>query len=255
MKPLCLSIGGLDPSAGAGILLDIKVFAELNVRGLAIASVLTSQTTDRVYQSSPISGDLFLDQLKRIFDTYRIDAIKIGLISPSQIELLLAMEEFRNVKNKILDPILKSSSGHEFLSAKELYALAEVSSLVLPNYQEGLELLGISTETTLKKEEIVRDLKDRLGSEAVLLKGGHFNSSTDLLAGKGGVVKEIVGVEARSSMQVHGTGCLLSSAVTANLSYGMEIEVAVIEAKNYLSRKLSEAEKITGDEKFSFSFE
>lgn len=255
MKPLCLSIAGLDPSAGAGILLDIKVFSELEVHGFAVASVLTAQSTDKVYDSSPVEDAIFLEQLKRLFENYQINAIKIGLITATQIALLLELEDFYAIPHRIIDPIISSSSGHKFMDPKELIPLIQASTLVLPNYQEALGLLGISKDTGVTKEQIAINLRETLECEAVLLKVGHQNSATDVLSTKDGITREIVGTMARSSMEVHGTGCLLSSAITAYLSRGLEIEVAIVEAKKYLSQKLNEAQKLRGDRNYSFSFE
>jgi len=255
MKPLCLSIGGLDPSAGAGILLDIKVFSELEVHGFAVASVLTAQSTDKVYDSCTVEDSIFLEQFKRIFENYQINAIKIGLITATQIALLLELEDFHAIPHRIVDPIISSSSGHRFIEGKELMPLLGASTLVLPNYLEALDLLGISQDHSLTEEQIAIHLREALMCQAVLLKGGHLNTATDILSTRDGITKDIIGTVARSSMEVHGTGCLLSSAITAYLSRGFDLKAAITQAKKYLSQKLDEAHKITRDRKYRFSFE
>src|SRR5690606_13193116 len=111
----------------------IKVFSDMGVRGFAVPSVLTAQTSDRVFSSTAVLDDTFSDQIKRLFDTYRISAVKIGLIDESHLAILLGFKEFYEIPIRVLDPIFTSSSGFEFITPFELEPLLRSSTLIMPN--------------------------------------------------------------------------------------------------------------------------
>ncbi len=254
MKPLCLSIGGLDPSGGAGIILDIKVFSGLGVHGFAVSGVLTAQSTDSVSDSRAIEDDLFAAQIREVISNYKISSLKIGLISASQISILLNFKEFYQIPNRIVDPIMFSTSGFEFNGRSDLLPLISASTLVLPNSDEARGLLGLKEGIVISGPDLIMEFKKRILCEAILLKGSHQNAATDLFLSQDGNLKEIQGVSSRSSMDVHGTGCFLSSAIAANLSKNLNLEDSIVEAKKYLSSKLASAIKLPGDDRYSFSF-
>jgi hydroxymethylpyrimidine/phosphomethylpyrimidine kinase len=251
MKPLCLSIGGLDPTGGAGILLDINVFRDLDVRGFAVPGVLTAQCTDKVYGSLSVKPDFFKTQLIKVLSSYKIKAIKIGLIHPELVPVLVELKEFLDIPHRVLDPILFSSSGFKFISPTEILPLARISTLMTPNLEEARALLNSDLG---HNEDLAIKLKSHIGCDAILLKGGHENSATDILVEKDNTVSLVLSEIARSSNDVHGTGCLLSAAVVSNLAKGTSLAESIKLSKDYLSKKLDSAEKLGDDERYSFLF-
>lgn len=251
MKPICLSIGGLDPTGGAGILLDMNVFRDLDVRGFAIPGVLTAQCTNKVYGSLSVNPDFFRSQLLSVLGSYKIHAVKIGLIHPELVPVLLELREFLEIPHRVLDPILLSSSGFKFISPSEILPLVRISTLVTPNLEEARAILNCDLS---HNEDLAVKLKSHIVCEAVLLKGGHENSATDILVEKDNTVSLISSEITRSSNDVHGTGCLLSAAIVSNLAKGIALAESIKLSKDYLSKKLDLAEKLNNDKRYSFLF-
>ena len=83
-----------------------------------------------------------------------------------------------------------------------------------------------------------------LGSPWVLLKGGHLDGpeSVDLLAGGGDIIR--LAAPRVATVNTHGTGCTLSSAVAAGLARGLDVADAVRRAKTYVSAALAAADSL-----------
>lgn len=220
-RPYCLSIAGFDPSGGAGILADIKTFEQNKVYGLGVLSARTCQNDSEFNSVRWMATDDMIAQIEPLLK-FDVQAIKIGLIE--NIEILVDL--VRYLKNQwsnaaiVWDPVLNASAGFQFHAKIEIPdVLQKAITLITPNSDE-FEELGFS---------------ERLPSTAVLKKGGHrsYKKGTDtlLMANKS---IDFPGVEYRDAIEKHGTGCILSSAITAQLALGLNVAEACKAAKAYV---------------------
>ncbi len=237
-----LTIAGSDSSGGAGIQADIKTMTAHGVYAMSAITALTAQNTTGVYGIFEVSPEFLAKQLDCIFTDIRPDAVKIGMLSSSELICTIAekLNEYR-AEHIVLDPVMVSTSGSrligedavETLSAK-LIPLAE---LLTPNIPEAEVLLGRSITSVSEMEQAVRELGETYRC-SVLLKGGHqVNDANDLLY-TGGKLRWFYGRRIDTA-NTHGTGCTLSSAIASNLAKGLELSEAVRQAKCYLSGALS----------------
>src|SRR5437588_750470 len=75
-----LTIAGSDPSGGAGIQADLRVFNALGVAGLSALSALTVQNSHGVLDVHPVPGDVLFDQIEAILEDSPVRAVKIGML-------------------------------------------------------------------------------------------------------------------------------------------------------------------------------
>ncbi|KGM94550.1 phosphomethylpyrimidine kinase [Clostridium novyi A str. 4552] len=232
-----LTIAGSDSCGGAGIQADLKTMSALGVYGMSIISAVTAQNTKGVVAVQEINKEIVEAQIRAIFDDIKVDAVKIGMVSNSQIiktirELLI---EYK-VKNIVLDPVMISKSGYYLLKPEaidELKELIKISDIVTPNIPEAEELTGmkITCEEEMKKAAL--RIKE-YGVKNVLVKGGHrCNDSTDILY----YDKKFMALEGKriETKNTHGTGCTLSSAIASYIAKGYSIEESVKFSKEYIT--------------------
>lgn len=223
---IVLSIAGFDPCGGAGVLADIQTLQQCKVQGMAVQTALTAQNEDEVTKVNWHSLEDIRIQLHTLFAKYSFDVVKIGIIE--NLEKLSATIAHLRAHNPtitiIWDPILRSSSGFDFLKGLNPNELAEVLnqvSLITPNLPE-YELLKSA-------------LGDQAFSTNILLKGGHAegDDTSDKLIDQEGNETIIAGHRVKGKSK-HGTGCVLSSAIAAGLAKGMKLKTACTFAKRYV---------------------
>lgn len=237
---VALTIAGSDSGGGAGIQADLKTFSSLGVFGTSVITSITAQNTQEVRAVEVLPVDIIKKQIEAVFDDIKVDAVKTGMLpTPEIIELFAAMIDKYHMQNIIVDPVMVATTGARLSSAKTVeYFKKDLFSritLITPNIPEAEALSGISisNEADMHKagEKILAD-----GCNAVLVKGGHLKNekATDILFRKG---KEpiIFSAEKIETKNVHGTGCTMSSAIAAYMAMGEPLEIAVMEAKNYIS--------------------
>ncbi len=229
-RKYCFSIAGLDSSGGAGLLADIKTMEQFRVHGLGVCTAITYQNENKIEKIDWLTTDQIIHQLKVLFDAYRPTVAKIGIVRNA--EMLNDIVEFLLFKNKkisiIWDPIIKSSSGYDFHSAK-IDWLSSINNifLITPNISEAKMLTGIADEgrAALYLSKYCN----------VLLKGGHSLSgrSDDLLFTNENAIA-IPGERMRHTK--HGTGCVLSSAIAANIALEKKLIESCKLAKEYVAQ-------------------
>lgn len=243
-RPFVLTIAGHDPSGGAGILSDIKTFEQHQVYGLAIATGNTIQTENQFHDIQWTDLDFVLDSIKTLFRTYDIKTVKIGIVpSLDYLKEIVSVIKKRSPKTKIVwDTVLKSTTEFEFTSVEnqsELIGILQQIDLITPNYNEILKL----SDTKDTAEEMAQNLSKHC---AVLLKGGHNpnQKGVDYLY----VDKECAKLVSSLivSFDKHGSGCVLSSAIAANLALGHDILLASLKAKNYIEKYLNSNATLLG---------
>lgn len=242
MAPLVCSIGSTDPTASAGIGLDLSVFATLGVRGALVVAAVTAQNDRAVSAVAPLSSGLILAQLRAVWEQSVPDAIRIGLL-PSAPAIAAVARFLRELDARppiVLDPVLSSSSGTQFLGPTEMAALRRLMTLatvVTPNAREAQALSGLPV-TTLEGARRAAASLSELGC-AVLLKGGHVPGarSVDVLARAGRVTKAFAAQRVRGAMR--GTGCMLAAALAAELALGDDLERGITKAKAFVRAALA----------------
>lgn len=239
-----LTIAGSDSGGGAGIQADLKTFAALGCYGLSVITALTAQNTRGVSAISPVSPDFVDRQLEAVLTDIGADAVKIGMLhSPDIIRTVADNLQRYEISNIVLDPVMVAKSGDRLLQEEAAQALAALllplATLITPNLPEAAVLLGRPLERREEMEAAARDLA-LLGPEAVLVKGGHLEGerSPDLLYER--YEDRVTSFDAARvrTVNTHGTGCTLSSAIAAGLARGLALNEAVHRAKDYLSGAL-----------------
>jgi hydroxymethylpyrimidine/phosphomethylpyrimidine kinase len=227
-RPYCLSLAGFDPTAGAGVLADIKSFEMNGVYGMGIITANTLQTDSSFIKVDWIHLETLKIQLETLMKEYDFRVVKIGLIENFEVLslLILSMKSLNPTLKIVWDPILKSSSGFDFHSNEEvgLLFLEEHCNLITPNWEEFEKLWGSN----------INCLTDRNPKAAILIKGGHRKEKIgcDLLF-ENGRFAEINGCSFNGKSK-HGTGCVLSSVISANIAKGSTLLDSCIEGKKYI---------------------
>lgn len=250
MIPIALTIAGSDTSGGAGIQADLKTFCALGVYGASVITALTAQNTRGVSAIHAVPSEFITAQLDAVFNDLDIKAIKVGMAGSAGAVAAIA-EKLRDLNGVpiVLDPVMAATSGDPLLDADAEQALREqlipLASVITPNLEEAARLLGETASAA--NEAQMQDHAQRLmelGPRAVLVKGGHGKSkeAVDILwDGKNLTRLSAPRIDTRNT---HGTGCTLSSAITAELAKGMPLGKACDSAKKYLAGALAVADTL-----------
>lgn len=233
-----LTIAGSDCSGGAGIQADLKTFSAHGVYGMSVVTAVTAQNTQGVFAVQDISREVIAKQIEAIFDDIEVDGVKIGMVSQIQtIKVIGEQLRLYRPQTVVVDPVMVSKSGYHLLNPeaeitliKELLPLA---MLVTPNIPEAEVMTKKSIQTLEQMEEAARNIY-QMGPKNVLIKGGHLeDDSTDILYD--GREFSYFSSLRIATKNTHGTGCTLSSAITANLALGYSLNEAVSLAKEYIT--------------------
>lgn len=241
ITPETLSIAGFDPSSGAGITADLKTLESCGVYGLGATTAITYQNEIHYEGTQWVETDNILRQCKILFQNHRPEFIKIGLIRDIyQLKEVLAYLRSRLPEAKIIwDPILKTSSGFNFHTvSSEWLEILENLFLVTPNAAELKIIFGTDTPQELQK--ICRRFNCH-----ILWKGGHNGGDlcTDRLISPHSVFSYTVH---RQAYEKHGTGCILSSAITAYLALGYSLPEACNQAQLYVAGVIASNNSLLG---------
>ena len=236
-----LSIAGSDSCGGAGIQADIKTMTMNGVYAMSAITALTAQNTTGVRAILEADLEFLKQQIDAVFEDIYPDAVKIGMVSSSELIKVIAERlRFYKAKNIVVDPVMVATSGSALMKTDAVETLiAELlplATVVTPNIPEAEILSGMSI---CKKEDLVKAAK-KIGDDyhcAVLLKGGHSVSDANdyLYADGNGIWFEGKRID---NPNTHGTGCTLSSAIASNLAKGFSLEESVQKAKEYTSGAL-----------------
>ncbi len=237
-----LSIAGSDCSGGAGIQADLKTMVMNGVYGMSAITALTAQNTTGVTDIMEVAPTFLQEQIDQIFTDIQPDAVKIGMVSSTDlIEVIAQRLVFYQAKNIVVDPVMVSTSGSSLMESEAVTALKgnllPLATVVTPNIPEAQVLSGME----ITEEADMLAAAAYIGNTyqcAVLLKGGHnVNDANDLLWEEGRS-KWFYGKRI-DNPNTHGTGCTLSSAIAANLAKGFDLETSVHRSKAYISGALS----------------
>lgn len=243
-RPFVLSIAGFDPSAGAGVLADIKTFEQLRVQGFAINTGNTIQTESNFFEMQWTTLDFVLRSIEILFQKYTIKAVKIGIVPSLEYlkEIVFTIKKLSPTTKIVWDTVLKSTTDFSFLNIKNQSVLIEILQqidLITPNYNEILQLNPNESEASFIAEKLAEHT-------AVFLKGGHRLEAigTDYLYTKNEILKFFP--KKTQLSEKHGSGCVLSSAITANLALEQDLKTACSNAKNYIENYLKSNPTLIG---------
>lgn len=253
-----LTIAGSDPSGGAGIQADLKTFSALGVYGASAVTAVTVQNTVEVKYVHSLPPEAVYDQIAAVMEDIRPDAVKIGMVNDAGTldAIVRALETYRP-RHVVVDPVMVSTSGCALMQADALRTMKErllpLADIVTPNLPEAFALADNADvgygERTGRNIDTTAAAILRLGVKALLIKGGHAEGRTktdylylnpnagehmtDCISGHMELSADTV-----DTVNTHGTGCTLSSAITAFLARGLGLEQAVRSAKRYLTSAL-----------------
>lgn len=252
--PIALTIAGSDSSGGAGIQADLKTFSALGAYGCSVITALTAQNTLGVQGIFDVTPAFVRQQLDSVFSDLTISAAKVGMLSqPEVIDTVAQAVSDYQLKYLVVDPVMVATSGDVLLQEAAIDHLRKKlipkATLITPNLPEASVLLDCPRPESLEAMIAMIDPLMELGAGGVLLKGGHLTSNSgngkavDLFHdGKTLHKLESPWVETRNT---HGTGCTLSSAVTALLAKDYSLMDAVRSAKEYIAGAIAHADKLS----------
>lgn len=243
-----LTIAGSDCSGGAGIQADIKT---VTLHGCYAATAITSitvQNTLGVKSSHPVNAKTVTGQINAVMEDMCPAAIKIGMVCNKEIAAAIAScLKKHHARNVVFDPVMVATSGLELMDSESIETvikeLMPVCSLITPNIPEAGIISGNSTNTCENIKDTCMRIYGKTGT-SVLIKGGHSenNKAIDTLF-YGGRFYEFANDKIASG-NLHGTGCVLSSAIACNLANGLHMPEAVAKAKEFLTAAMHRSSAI-----------
>lgn len=248
-----LSIAGLDPSGGAGILADVKAMSALGTFACAVVTALTAQNTQAVTAVENVPTEFVAKEIDTLFSDVQIHATKIGMLSHAKlIETVADRLTHWHTPNIILDPVMVAKSGDQLLDSNATGALIEalmpLALMITPNLPEASVLLNQSHPSTRKEmwqaaEKLHHMLNSRQESW-VLLKGGHLSSHemVDLLFNGDKMIE--IETKRVHTKNTHGTGCTYSSAITALYAQTLDMPLATQKAHAWLHQAIVHADEL-----------
>ena len=241
--PVVLTIAGFDPSGGAGIIADLKTLAANNCYGVAAITALTVQNTQGITALRPVEAPVLKESILSLLADGRVKVLKIGMVgNRANAEVVREVLESNPALPAVLDPVYRSSSGHDLVDASGFEYLREQllsrATVVTPNMNEAAALTGLKVENLEEMKAAARKIIE-LGARCVVVTGGHLDKAIDVYC-EGSNLQTFVGDRIKLD-NTHGTGCTFSSAIAANLALGRQMEDAVVLAKAYVTEAIRKA--------------
>lgn len=240
--PRALTIAGSDSGGGAGIQADLKTFAALKVHGTTAITAVTSQNTRSVTKIFEVPLQIVRAQIEAVVNDIGVQAIKTGMLYSTEIITLVA-ELIKKIRAPlVVDPVMISKTGSNLLKATAVRVLIDelipLSTVVTPNRPEAERITGMTINNIKDAAKAAKSIS-KLGAKAVLLKGGHLDTvkqSVDILHFKDHTIHFANPRLARTT--THGTGCVLSAAITAEIAKRNTITRAVQIANNFVHKAI-----------------
>lgn len=260
--PVALTIAGLDPSGGAGIIADIRTFVAFGCFGTAAITSLTFQNTTKVFGAVHQTASTVRAQVTPIMEDYIVSCAKTGMLPTREIIAEVARLFRADLPAPVVDPVMRATSGDDLIDddavsclVSELFPLAR---LVTPNIPEAERLTGLSIGDEETMRAAAKQIR-QMGARAVLVKGGHLAGQK--VGGRGhetgaGSTLEAIDVlddegkitvlrdELIPGGEVHGSGCTLSAAIAAGLGNGLSLEASVRSAKRFVTEAIRRSPKL-----------
>ena len=227
---IVMSIAGVDPSGGAGVLTDIKAFQAIGVYGTGVVTALTAQNPYKFFSTMPIPEEYIEEQIDSVLDAYEVEFIKTGMLySPEIIKMVSKKIEQYDLK-AVVDPVMVATSGgdltrEDLAKAMNKYLLPK-SILTTPNISEAEKL----TNSKISSKEDAIKASELIGCNNIIT-GGHLDGiNTINIDGDVSIIKQ----ELIKTDNLHGTGCNLSAAITAFLAKNNDLHTSILKALDYV---------------------
>jgi hydroxymethylpyrimidine/phosphomethylpyrimidine kinase len=242
--PCAVTVAGSDSSAGAGIQADLKVFSAFGIYGMCAVTAVTAQNPEGVRGVRPLPPSFVRLQMETVLSGTGAEGIKTGMLcSAETVRAVSSILRLRHPRFLVVDPVMVSTSGHPLLAKNAVEALKRellpLADLVTPNLPEAEKLskMGISGENDMRRaaEKIFR-----LGPKAVLIKGGHLQGDAVDLLFDGTRMTRFSGKRILTR-HTHGTGCMLSAAILANLILRKSLIESVEIGKDFMNSVIRKA--------------
>jgi len=241
-----LSIGGSDPSSGAGIQSDVKTFAEFNVHGLTVVTAITGQNTSSFGMIDPVSQKILKNQLEFVISDFKIDGIKIGMVFNSKI-IKIIHQQLKKMKIPIVvDPVIKSTTGGILIEKSAIIDFQKyiipLATVITPNKYEAEILSKTKINSKIMPEKTAKEIQ-RMGAENISITGIQTkgNKISDFILEKN---KKYIIAGRKISKINHGSGGNYASAVLFSLAKNKSIKESLIFAKQYTYDSIKNAKKI-----------
>lgn len=246
MIPRALTIAGSDSGGGAGIQQDLKTFQALGVWGMTAITAVTVQNTIGVSGFVELPPETVADQISAVASDIGVDAAKTGMLASAPIiEAVARAVRDSEIDRFVVDPVFVSKHGDPLLHADAVEALRRwivpLALVITPNAHEAAGLAGMPAVRSHADQVEAGQLILAQGARAVLVKGGHVDgdlAADVLVSGEG--VREFAAPRLETP-NTHGTGCMLSAAITAGLAKGSDLETAVGDAKEFVTGAIEHA--------------
>ena len=280
-QPVCLTIAGVDPSGGAGVIADIKTFSAFGCFATAAIASLTFQNTQGVFGAANQTAETVRAQVLPILDDFEIAALKTGMLPTREIiEEVARLVSENNLKNFVVDPVVRSTSGFDLITDAALKVLIEklfpLSTVITPNIPEAERITRMKIENVAGIRKAAR-LMQSYGAKNVLIKGGHMpildfgfaildleydEADTELCSSEQSKTENpkskiqnpksvdflFMGDEEFTfsadfieTTATHGTGCTFAAAIAAGLANGKTLREAVESAKRFVTEAIRTA--------------
>ena len=244
-RSVALTIAGTDSGGGAGVVADLKTFEAHDLWGAVAITAVTAQNTLGVHATEAVSPELVRVQIGSVASDLGVDAAKTGMLATAEVAeaVVEAVRDF-GITPLVVDPVMASTRGDVLLSPEGVEVVCEhllpLATVVTPNLAEASMLAGFEVADRAGMAAAARAVAD-LGPGVVLVTGGHLDDeemSADCLVVAG---EEPVWLESPrlSAEHTHGTGCVLSAAICAELARGMEPGHACVAAKHFVERAIA----------------
>jgi len=243
--PCACTIAGSDSSGGAGIQADLRTFTHFGVWGTSVVTAVTAQNTTGISGIWQMPPEAVSAQIMAVLADNKIRACKTGMLGSVACISAVADTLPRDIP-LIVDPVMVATSGRRLLEEDAVEALINLliprAAIVTPNLAEAAILSGMdlirTQEEMVQAGEVIRSL----GAESVIVKGGHLKypaEAVDVLVMQDEVITHTA---PRLSHTAHGTGCVFSAALTAQVAKGIDLTAAFLRAKEYVHKGIEEAQ-------------
>jgi len=243
VPPIALTIAGSDSGGGAGVQADLKTFTVLGVYGMSALTAITSQNTVGVSRAEILAPELVVSQIRDVVSDIGCDAAKTGMLgNAAVVEAVAEAVRETNIEPLVVDPVMVAKSGDPLLADEAVGALREkllpLATVVTPNIPEAERLAGREIGSVDEMIAAAREI-GALGPKAVVVKGGHLEGvAVDILWLAGSDDVHHLTAPRLPARNTHGTGCVFSAAITAELAKGRSILEAVRKAKLFVTEAI-----------------
>lgn len=240
-----MTIAGSDPSGGAGIQADIKTISAIGCYASSAIVAVVDENTVGVTGVHPVPVEFVTGQIKSILDDIGTDSVKIGMLHSSELVRAVreTLDRYSGITDVVFDPVMVATSGDPLLEADAIDTLRSVlvprARIITPNIPEAELLLGASITSQDQLPDAARELS-RLGA-SVFLKAGHLSDSELIDVFYNAETGRLTRLSSPriDTVNTHGTGCTLSSALASYLALGCDPDTAARRAKDYISAAIA----------------